>query len=106
MKTGRLFFGGYLRHPFETDVPDEEQHDLGLMVADLSEVDQQAFRAFEAAQHLDDLALQVTMPESDNPAYGQKTKTDWQGYRRLGTSSTGGRSPRPSLTARRGSAAS
>jgi phosphohistidine swiveling domain-containing protein len=71
------YAGEFVRHPFETDVPDEEQHDLGLMVADLSEVEQQAFRTFEAAQHLDDLALRVTMPESDNPAYGQKTKTDF-----------------------------
>ena len=63
------------RHPFDTDAPDQEQHDLALMVADLSEEEQQAFRTFEAAQHVDDLALQVTMPESENPAFGQKTKT-------------------------------
>ncbi len=63
------------RHPFDTDAPDQEQHDLALMVADLSEVDRQAFRTFEASQHLDDLAFQVTMPESENPAYGKMTKT-------------------------------
>ena len=45
------------------------------MVADLSEVERQAFRAFEAAQHLDDLALQVTMPESESPVFLGKTKT-------------------------------
>ena len=63
------------RHAFDTDAPDQEQHELALMVADLSEVDRQAFRTFEASQHLDELAFQVTMPESENPAYGKMTKT-------------------------------
>ena len=42
--------------------PDQEQLDLALMVGDLSEEEQQAFRTFAAAQQTDDLALQVTMP--------------------------------------------
>ena len=66
-----------VRHPLDTAAPDQEQHDLALMVADLSEVERQAFRAFEAAQHLDDLALQVTMPESESPVFLGKTKTDF-----------------------------
>nr|ADI19623.1 phosphoenolpyruvate synthase/pyruvate phosphate dikinase [uncultured delta proteobacterium HF0770_45N15] len=69
------FAADVVRHPFDTDTPDQEQHDLALMVADLSEVERQAFRAFEAAQHLDDLALQVTMPESESSVFLGKTKT-------------------------------
>ena len=74
------FAADVVRHPFDTATPDQEQHDLALMVAELSEVERQAFRAFEAAQHLDDLALQVTMPERENPGtkavYGWLAKTD------------------------------
>ena len=45
------------------------------MVSDLSETDRKAFREFESSQNLEDLAHQVTMPESDNPTYMFATKT-------------------------------
>ena len=65
---------------FLSNAPRREQHDLALMVADLSEEDRQAFGRFEAAQHDDDLAHQVTMPESEDVAtkavYGWMAKTD------------------------------
>jgi pyruvate,water dikinase len=50
------------------------------MLADLSEEERQAYRGFAAVQHVDELALQVTMPESENPGtkavYGWLAKTD------------------------------
>ena len=58
--------------------PDQEQLDLALMVADLSEEEQQAFRTFAATPQVDDLALQVTMPLPlrENPIFQFRAKTD------------------------------
>ena len=65
---------------FLSSAPGQEQHDLALMVADLSEADRQAFGRFEATHEVDDLAHQVTIPESEDPAtkavYGWLAKTD------------------------------
>ena len=63
-----------------SSAPDQEQHDLALMVADLSEEDREAFRRFETTHQVDDLARQVTMPESEDPGtrsvYAWMAKTD------------------------------
>ncbi len=57
------------------NVAEQEQHDLELMVADLPETERKAYRAFAKSQNLEDLAHQVTMPESRNPTYSFASKT-------------------------------
>ena len=56
-------------------ISDQEQHDMELMVSTLSDENQKAFTDFAKAQNIDDLAHQVTMPESKNPTYMFATKT-------------------------------
>ena len=48
---------------------------MELMVSTLSDEDQKAFTDFAKAQNIDDLAHQVTMPESKNPTCMFATKT-------------------------------
>jgi phosphoenolpyruvate synthase/pyruvate phosphate dikinase len=46
-----------------------EQHDLDLFLADLSPEDREAFNEWSKTVDIEDLAHQVTMPQSDNPTY-------------------------------------
>ncbi len=64
-------------NPAEDKVAKEEKHDLELMVADLSQDDQKAFREFATAQNIDNLAHQVTMPRSSTSVYMFASKTDF-----------------------------
>jgi len=64
-------------NPAEDKVAQQEAHDLEWMVADLSDEDRQAFRDFEASQNIDDLAHQVTMPQTNTSVYMFASKTDF-----------------------------
>ena len=59
----------------QQSVAEHEEHDMELMVADLSEEDRKAFREFAASQNIDDLAHQVTMPKSETSVYMFASKT-------------------------------
>ncbi len=51
------------------DTPEAAKHDLDLFLADLSSEDRSALEAVVADYQGDDLAGDLTMPESDNPTY-------------------------------------
>jgi pyruvate,water dikinase len=55
--------------------PEMEKHDLGLFLEALDAEDRKAFDAWASTAGIDDLAHQVTMPESDNPTYVAFNKT-------------------------------
>jgi pyruvate,water dikinase len=55
--------------------PKMEEHDLGLFLDSLDAVDRQAFEAWASTAGIEDLAHQVTMPESDHPTYVAFNKT-------------------------------
>ena len=55
--------------------PELEKHDLGLFLEALDAEDRKAFDAWASTAGIDDLAHQVTMPESDNPTYVAFNKT-------------------------------
>ena len=59
----------------QQSIADHEEHDLELMVADLSEEDRKAFREFAASPDIDDLAHQVTMPKTETSVYMFASKT-------------------------------
>ena len=59
----------------QQSVAEHEEHDMELMVADLSEEDRKAFREFSASQNIDDLAHQVTMPKTETSVYMFASKT-------------------------------
>ncbi len=59
----------------QQSIADHEEHDMELMVADLSEEDRKAFREFAASQNIDDLAHQVTMPKTETSVYMFASKT-------------------------------
>ena len=59
----------------QQSVAEHEEHDMALMVADLSEEDRKAFREFAASQNIDDLAHQVTMPKTETSVYMFASKT-------------------------------
>ncbi len=52
-----------------------EQHDLELFLSELSPEDRKAFDEWAETSGIEDLAHQVTMPESDNPTYIAFNKT-------------------------------
>jgi pyruvate,water dikinase len=55
--------------------PEMEEHDLELFLASLDAEDRKAFDEWASEAGIDDLAHQVTMPESDNPTYVAFNKT-------------------------------
>ena len=59
----------------QQSVAEHEEHDVELMVADLSEEDRKAFREFAASKNIDDLAHQVTMPKTETSVYMFASKT-------------------------------
>ena len=59
----------------QQSIADHEEHDMELMVADLSEEDRKAFREFATSQNTDDLAHQVTMPKTETSVYMFASKT-------------------------------
>ncbi len=59
----------------QQSIAEHEEHDMELMVADLSEEDGNAFREFAASQNIDDLAHQVTMPKTETSVYMFASKT-------------------------------
>jgi phosphohistidine swiveling domain-containing protein len=61
----------------QKSIVEQEERDMELMAADLSEEDRKAFREFEASQNVDDLAHQVTMPRSNTSVYMFASKTDF-----------------------------
>jgi len=60
----------YMKHE-----PEMEEHDLRLFLESLEPEDRQAFEEWAETAGIDDLAHQVTMPESDNPTYVAFNKT-------------------------------
>ena len=56
-------------------VAEHEEHDMELMVAELSREDRKAFREFAASQNIEDLAHQVTMPKTETSVYMFASKT-------------------------------
>ena len=59
----------------QQSIAEHEEHDMELMVADLSAEDRKAFREFAASQRIDDLAHQVTMPKTETSVYMFASKT-------------------------------
>jgi pyruvate,water dikinase len=55
--------------------PEMEEHDLSLFLSSLDAEDRKAFDEWVSTAGIDDLAHQVTMPESDNPTYVAFNKT-------------------------------
>ena len=65
------------RNERDRTIAQQEEHDMELMVADLSDDDRKAFRTFAGVQNIDDLAHQVTMPKSETSVYMFASKTDF-----------------------------
>jgi hypothetical protein len=65
----------YIKNIVKHD-PDMEKHDLALFLDALEPEDRQAFDEWAETAGIDDLAHQVTMPESDNPTYVAFNKTE------------------------------
>ena len=64
----------YIKNIVKHD-PEMEKHDLGLFLDSLEPEDRRAFEEWAETAGIDDLAHQITMPESDNPTYVAFNKT-------------------------------
>jgi len=69
-RAAKEYIKQYVKHD-----PEAEEHDLGLFLESLDAEDRRAFEEWAGAAGIDDLAHQVTMPESDNPTYVAFNKT-------------------------------
>jgi pyruvate,water dikinase len=65
----------YIKNIVKHD-PEMEEHDLGLFLESLDAEDRKAFDDWAATAGIDDLAHQITLPESDNPTYVAFNKTE------------------------------
>jgi hypothetical protein len=65
----------YIKNIVKHD-PEMEKNDLALFLDSLEPEDREAFEEWAETTGIDDLAHQITMPESDNPTYVAFNKTE------------------------------